>query len=94
MGPWEVQNDRVEHINPLTSKEAKAPPSDRSRLREGHVHMRKELDSDSQAMDFDSFAAHFALSPEARAQVARRVREDVEWNAAKDTAFLSEKRSR
>ena len=34
-------------------------------------------------MDFDSYAAHFALSPEAQAEVARRGREDVERNAAK-----------
>ena len=37
-------------------------------------------------MDFDSYAAHFALGPEAQAEVARRVREDVERNAAKQAA--------
>ena len=38
---------------------------------------------EGQAMDFDSYAAFFALSPEGQALVARRVREDAERNAAK-----------
>ena len=33
-------------------------------------------------MDFDSYAAFFALSPEGQAEVARREREDAERNAA------------
>ena len=45
-----------------------------------------EQDWDSQAMDFESYAAHFALGPEAQAEIARRVREDVEGNAAKQAA--------
>ena len=32
-------------------------------------------------MDFDSYAAHFALGPEAHAEVSRRVREDLERTA-------------
>ena len=34
-------------------------------------------------MDFESYAAHFALGPEAQSEVARRIREDLERNAAK-----------
>ena len=45
-----------------------------------------EQDWDSQAMDFASYAAHFAFSPEAQAEVDRRVSEDVERNAAKQAA--------
>ena len=45
-----------------------------------------EPDWDAYVMDFDSYAAHFALSPEAQAEVARRGREDTERNAAKQAA--------
>ena len=34
-------------------------------------------------MDFDCYAAHFALGPEAQAEEARRLREDTARNAAK-----------
>ena len=37
-------------------------------------------------MDFESYAAHFALGPEAEAELARPVREDVERNSAKQAA--------
>ena len=36
-----------------------------------------------QVRNFDSYAAFFALGPEKQAEVARRVREDAERNAAK-----------
>ena len=34
-------------------------------------------------MDFDTYAAFFALSPAGQAEVVRRVRKDAERNAAK-----------
>ena len=74
---WEIQYDRCVPLPPFPCKKAKAPPSPNRRVREGQVTQRMEQDWDSQAMDFDSYAADFALSPEAQAEVARRVREDV-----------------
>ena len=85
-GPWEVQFDCGVLQRPLPSKEAKSPPSPRSRVREGQGQQRKELDWDSQEMNSDSHAAHFALNPEAQAEVARRGHEDVELNATKQAA--------
>ena len=86
LGPWEVQYDRGLPLRPLPSKKAKAPLSPRSQVREGGVTRRMEQDVASQAMDFASYAAHFALGPEAQAEVARRVRDDVQRNAAKQAA--------
>ena len=37
--------------------------------------------------DWDAYAAHFALSPEGQAEVARRVREEMERIAAKQAAI-------
>ena len=67
----------------LPGKEAKAPPSPRSRLREGQVQPRMVSTEATQVVDFDTYAAFFALTPEKQADVARRVREDAERNAAK-----------
>ena len=86
LGPWEVQWDRGEPLRPLPSKAVKGPPSPSSRVRARQLTQRMEQEWDSQAMDFESYAAHFALGPEAQAKVARSVREDVEWNAAKQAA--------
>ena len=52
--PREVQYDRGVLLRQLPSNKAKAPPSPRSRVREGQVQQRTEPDWDSQAMDFDS----------------------------------------
>ena len=60
--PWELQHERNVPLRRLPSKEAKAPLSTKSRMREGQVQLRKESDWDNQAMDFDCYAAHFALS--------------------------------
>ena len=38
-------------------------------------------------MDFDYYAAHFALGTEAQAEVARRAGEDKERNAVKQAAM-------
>ena len=40
-GPREIQHVRSEPLRPLPSKEAKAPPSPRSRVREGEGQNRK-----------------------------------------------------
>ena len=37
-------------------------------------------------MDFDSSVAHFEMSPEGQAEVARRFREDTERNGARQAA--------
>ena len=86
LGQREVQYDRGVPLRPLPGNQAKAPLSPRSQVRERHVTQRMEHDWVSQAMDLDCYAAHFALGPEAQAEVARRVREDVERNAAKQAA--------
>ena len=46
-----------------------------------------EPDLDAYVMDFESYAAHFALSPEGQAEVARRLPEDTERNAAKQAGI-------
>ena len=71
--------------------EAKAPPSPRSRVREGQVQQRMEPHWDTQLLDFDSYAAHFALSHEGQAEVARRVREDLDRNAARKREIEAKK---
>ena len=45
-----------------------------------------EPNLDANVMVFDSCAAHFALSPEAQAEGARRRREDTVRNVAKEAA--------
>ena len=47
LGPWEVQYDRGIPLRQLPSKEPKAPPSPRSRVREGQVKQRTEPDWDA-----------------------------------------------
>ena len=81
--PWEFKQDRGVPLRSLPSNEAKAAPSPKSRVREGQVEPRTESDWNTQVMDFDSYAAHFALGLDAQAEVARRVREDTARNAAK-----------
>ena len=71
---------------PTLSKEAKAPPSPHGRVRARQVTQRMEQELDIQVIDLESYAKHFALGPEAQAEVARRLREDVEPNAAKQAA--------
>ena len=67
--PWEVQHDRNVPLRPLQSKEAKAPPSPTSRVRDGPVQPRTEENNEMQVMDFESYAAHFAVTPERQAEV-------------------------
>ena len=47
---------------------------------------RTEPDWDAYVRDFDFYAAHFAVSHEAQAEWARRVRKDTERNAARQAA--------
>ena len=84
--PSEVQYYRGVPLRPLSSKEAKAPRRRRIRMREGEVQPQKEAYWDAYVMDFESYAAHFALSPECQAEVAHRAREDAERNADKQAA--------
>ena len=65
------------------AKHAKAPPSPRRRLREGQLEPRMLYAKEALMLDFESYAAFFALSPETQAEVDRRMREDVERIAAK-----------
>ena len=81
---WEIQHDRGVPIRRLPTKEAKAASSPKSRGREGQVQPRTEANNEMQTMDFDSYAAHFALTPERQAEVDRRMREDLEQIAAKE----------
>ena len=81
MGPWEVQYNRGVPLCQLASDKAKAPPSPKSRVREGEVQQRMEPDWDAYVMDFDSYPAQFALTSEAQSDVALRLREDTERNA-------------
>ena len=81
--PWEIQRNRNVPLRPLSGKQAKAFTSRRSRLREGQVQQRVATAEEGQAMDFYSYAAFFPLSPEGRAEVARRVREEAERNVDK-----------
>ena len=80
--PLVIQHDRNVPLRPLPSNKAKAPPIPKSRVCECQVQPRTESDWESQVMDFDSYSAHFALGPEAQAEVGRRVREDTARNAA------------
>ena len=82
-GPSEVQYDLGVPLPPLRGTQAKAPPSPRSRLRNGNVQPRTVSVDETDVMDFDTYAAFFALSTEKQAEVARRVREDAEGNAGK-----------
>ena len=66
-----------------TGKEAKASPLPRTRLLEGQVQARDGRYEGAQAMDFESYAAFFAVSPAGPAEVARREGEDAERNVAK-----------
>ena len=77
-------------MRPLPGKEAKTPPSPRSRLWEGNVQLRV-VSEVTQVMDFETNAAFFALSPEKQAEVARRVREDAERSAAKQAEVEAER---
>ena len=86
LGPWEVQWDRGVPLRQLSGKEAKAKPSPNSRVRARQVTQRMEQELDIQVIDLESYAKHFALGPEAQAEVARRLREDGEQNAAKQAA--------
>ena len=70
-------------LRPLLGKEAKAPPSPRNRLREGTGQPRVGSGDERQVMDFETYPAFFALTPEKQAEVARLVREDAERNASK-----------
>ena len=81
-GCLEIQQYRNVLIRPLPRKESKAPRSPRSRLREGQLQPRVGIEEGAQVMDFDSYAAFFALSPEGEAELTRREREDAERNAA------------
>ena len=70
---------------------AKAPPSPQTRVREGVIHQREEVVDEAQAIRFQSYAAHFAMCPEAQAIVERRVREDVERNAMRQREIQGKK---
>ena len=60
-------------------------------MRAGQVAQRKESNWESHALDFESYAADFALCPEAQAEVARHGREDVARNAAMQAAIEAKK---
>ena len=81
-GTWEVHNDHGVPLRPLPAMEANAAPSCRTRLREGQVEQSVAVEEGIQVMNFESYAAFCALSPERQAEVARRVREEAESNAA------------
>ena len=59
---WEIQDDRGLPLRQRQVKEAKAPPSAKSRVSHGQVLQRMQPDWDAYVMDFDSYAAHFPLS--------------------------------
>ena len=82
-----MQYARGVPVRQLHIKKVNPSPSPRRHVREGQVQPRTEPNWDSQAMDLGPYASHFALSPEAQAEVARRVRDDVERNAAKQAAI-------
>ena len=67
-----------------TWKKGESPPSPNSRIREGQVQPRTESDKEKGVTDFDSDAAHFALTPETQEEVDRRMGEDLERIAAKE----------
>ena len=81
---WEIQYDRNVPLRALPGNEAKAPPSPRTLLREGQVQPRTESDQETRVMEFDSYAAHFALTPERQAERDRRMRHDLERSASKE----------
>ena len=77
---------------PKLPGKAKAPSSPHTRLREGQVQQREdEIDDGAQAISFESYAAHFAMSPEAQAIVDRRGREDLERNAMRQREIEAKK---
>ena len=86
LGALEVPYARRVVLRPFPTKKTKASPWQRTRLREGQVELREATEEGAQAMDFESYAGHFALGPKAQAEVARRRREDVERNSAKQAA--------
>ena len=89
--PWEVQYDRKAPPSERRGK-AKVPPSPQTRVREGEVQTREAApEKGAQAISFESYAAHFAMSPEAQAMVERRVREDVERNAKRQREIEAKK---
>ena len=85
LGPREVQYNGGVPLRPLPRKNAKAPPWPRTRLREGHGKPRMESEKETRVMDLHSYSAFFARTPDWQAQVDRRMREDLERIAAKET---------
>ena len=83
LGPLEVQYDAGVPLRPHPGKKAKAPPSPRTLLREGHVQLRMESEKETRVMDFDSSAAFYPLTPEWQSEVDRSIREDLEGIAAR-----------
>ena len=78
-----MQYDPGLPVRPLPGNQAKVPPSARCRLRERQVEPRVVIQKAAEVMDFNSYAAFFAVSPAGQAELDRRVGEDAERNAAK-----------
>ena len=55
------------------------------------MQTREVIDEGPQHIDFESYAAHFALTPKTQAIVARRIQEDVEGNAARQREIEAKK---
>ena len=64
-------------------EKAKSPRSPRSRIRETQMQLRTESEKETGVIEFDSYAAFFAMTPESQVEVARRVREAAERNVGK-----------
>ena len=62
--------DRCVPLRPLAGNEAKAPPSPRRHLWEGTEQPRVVSGVDTRVMDFEQYAAFFALCPERQIEVA------------------------
>ena len=77
-GPGEEQHNRSVPLRRFPSIEAKAPPSPKSRIREGQVQPRTESHIQIPAKDYHSYAAHFALTLEAQEELDRPMRADLE----------------
>lgn len=80
--PWDVQYARNVPLRRLPSKEPKAAASPKSQIREGQVQQRMESYKECEVTDFDSLAAHLALSPELQAEVDHGIRQVLERFAA------------
>ena len=88
-----MQYDRGDPVRPQSGKDAKAAPSPKSRVCAGQMQQLMESNGDADVRAFDSYAEHIALSPKGQAEVARRVREDAERNAATQAAIENKRQA-